>query len=129
MLGDISKAEHIYIAVGYTDMRKQIDGLSALVTTQFRLDPFSNARVMKTLYWEGDGFVLLYKRLENSRFKWPRDESEAREITPSSSGASDTLSYTGLKKIAKLFAIEKEIDTFPPEDKVKIRQERSKPLS
>ena len=39
MLGDISKAEHIYIAVGYTDMRKQIDGLSALVTTQFRLDP------------------------------------------------------------------------------------------
>ena len=137
MLGDISKAEHIYIAVGYTDMRKQIDGLSALVTTQFRLDPFSNsvflfcgrnARVMKTLYWEGGGFVLLYKRLENSRFKWPRDESEAREITPSSSGASDTLSYTGLKKIAKLFAIEKEIDTFPPEDKVKIRQERSKPL-
>ena len=42
--------------------------------------------------------------------------------------ASDTLAYTGLKKIAKLFAIEKEIDTFPPEDKVKIRQERSKPL-
>ena len=40
MLGDISRAEHIYIAVGYTDMRKQIDGLSALVTAQFRLDPF-----------------------------------------------------------------------------------------
>ena len=97
MLGDISRAEHIYIAVGYTDMRKSIDGLcaliqdSALVTAQFRLDPFSNsvflfcgrnARVMKALYWEGDGFVLLYKRLENGRFKWPRDESEAREITP-----------------------------------------------
>ena len=32
MLGDISRAEHIYIAVGYTDMRKQIDSLSALVT-------------------------------------------------------------------------------------------------
>ena len=42
--------------------------------------------------------------------------------------ASDTLAYTGLKKIAKLFAIEKEIDTFPPGDKVKIRQERSKLL-
>ena len=72
MLGDISKAEHIYRAVGYTDMRKQIDGLRALVTAQFSLDPFSNSvflfcgsnpRVMKALYWEGVGFVLLYKRL------------------------------------------------------------------
>ena len=61
MLGDISKAEHIYITDGYTDnMRKQIDGLSALVTAHFRLDPFLNAvflfcgrntRVMKALYW------------------------------------------------------------------------------
>lgn len=90
MLGDVSKAEHIYIAVGYTDMRKQIDGLAALVQTNFNLNPFSNslflfcgrnARMMKALYWEGDGFVLLYKRLENGRFKWPRDEQEAREIT------------------------------------------------
>lgn len=90
MLGDVSKAEHIYMAVGYTDMRKQIDGLAALVQTNFNLDPFSNslflfcgrnARMMKALYWEGDGFVLLYKRLENGRFKWPRDEQEAREIT------------------------------------------------
>ena len=41
MLGDISKAEHIYIAVGYTDMRKQINGLSAIVQQNFRLDSFS----------------------------------------------------------------------------------------
>lgn len=91
MIGDISKAEHIYIAVGYTDMRKQIDGLSAIVQHNFNLDPFSNSvflfcgrnsRIMKALYWEGDGFVLLYKRLENGKFKWPRNESEAREITP-----------------------------------------------
>lgn len=90
MLGDISKAEHIYIAVGYTDMRKQIDGLASIVQHNFKLDPFSNtvflfcgrnASVMKALYWEGDGFVLLYKRLENGKFKWPRDENEAKEIT------------------------------------------------
>ena len=58
MIGDISKAEHIYIAVGYTDMRKQIDGLSAIVQHNFNLDPFSNSvflfcgrnsRIMKVL--------------------------------------------------------------------------------
>ena len=74
MLGDISKAEHIYIACGYTDMRKSIDGLAAIVQQNFKLDPFSNSLFlfcgrsstkMKVLYWEGDGFVLLYKRLEN----------------------------------------------------------------
>ena len=37
---------------------------------------------MKALCWEGNGFVFLYKRLENGRFKRPRYESEAREITP-----------------------------------------------
>lgn len=91
MIGDISKAEHIYIAAGYTDMRKQIDGLSAIVQHHFNLDPFSNSvflfcgrnsRIMKVLYWEGDGFVLLYKRLENGKFRWLRNEYEAREITP-----------------------------------------------
>ena len=65
MLGDISKAEHIYIACGYTDMRKAIDGLSAIVQNNFQLDPFSNSLFlfcgrkcnrMKALYWEGDGF-------------------------------------------------------------------------
>lgn len=41
MLGDVSKAEHIYIATGYTDMRKAIDGLAAIVQQNFKLDPFS----------------------------------------------------------------------------------------
>ena len=42
MLGDISKADAIYIAVGYTDMRKSIDGLSAIVQQNFKMDPCSN---------------------------------------------------------------------------------------
>lgn len=90
MLGDITVAENIYIACGYTDMRKSIDGLAAIVQQQFHLDPFSkslflfcggNRRRMKALLWEGDGFVLLYKRLENGAFQWPRSENEAKPIT------------------------------------------------
>ena len=43
MLGDISVAENIYIACGYTDMRKSIDGLAGIVQQQFHLEPFSNS--------------------------------------------------------------------------------------
>ena len=85
MLGDISVAEHIYIACGYTDMRKSIDGLAALVQEEFHLDPFSKSLFlfcgkrrdrMKILLWEGDGFLLFYKRLENGNFQWARKESD-----------------------------------------------------
>ena len=90
MLGDISKAENIYIACGYTDMRKAIDGLAAIVKENFAMDPMANNlflfcgkrrdRIM-SLYWEGDGFVLLYKRLETGRFQWPRSEKEVRLLS------------------------------------------------
>ena len=36
---------------------------------------------MKGLYWEGDGFVLVYKRLESGSFQWPRNGEEARQLT------------------------------------------------
>ena len=90
MLGDISKAEKIYIACGYTDMRKSIDGLAAIVQQNFQLNPFQNSLFlfcgrrrnrMKALYWEGDGFVLLYKRLESGSFHWPRTAEAVRSIT------------------------------------------------
>lgn len=90
MLGDISSAENIYLACGYTDMRKAIDGLAAIVQQNFKLDPFSNSLFLfcgrkcnrlKVLYWEGDGFILLYKRLENGKFQWPRTQEEVRQIT------------------------------------------------
>ena len=91
MLSDFTGADHVYIACGYTDLRRGIDGLAELVRQQFRLDPFSNTMFLfcgrkrdriKALYWEGNGFLLLYKRLEQGVYQWPRSESEARELTP-----------------------------------------------
>ncbi len=90
MLGDITVAENIYIACGYTDMRKSIDGLAAIVQEQFHMDPFSSSLFIfcgrkcdriKVLLWEPTGFVLLYKRLENGYFSWPRNENELKPIS------------------------------------------------
>lgn len=90
MLADFSIVDHIYIACGYTDMRKSIDGLAACVKQSFHLDLFSNSIFLfcgrrcdriKALYWEDDGFVMLYKRLERGAFQWPRSDNEAKIIT------------------------------------------------
>ena len=74
-------AEHVFLACGHTDMRKSIDGLAAIVQQNFKLDPFSKDVFMfcgrrkdriKALFWDGDGFSLLYKRLDNGKFCWPK---------------------------------------------------------
>ncbi len=89
MLGGI-KSESIYIVCGYTDLRRSIDGLAHIVTSNYELDPFSKSMFLfcgrrrdriKALLYEGDGFLLLYKRLDNGSFQWPRSKSEALKLS------------------------------------------------
>lgn len=91
MLGDISAVDTIYIVCGYTDMRKSIDGLCAIIQDQLKMDARKNSLYLfcgkrrdriKALLWESDGFVLLYKRLTaDGSYKWPRNKSEVRSLT------------------------------------------------
>lgn len=90
MLNDFKCNCPVYLACGYTNLRRGIDGLAGKVQGQFGLDPFQKALFLfcgrrkdriKGLYWEGNGFVLVYKRLESGRFQWPRDGDEALALT------------------------------------------------
>ena len=70
----------VFVAPGATDMRKSIDGLSALVAAALALDPLSahwfvfcnrGRDKLKILFWDHNGFWLWYRRLEKQRFWWP----------------------------------------------------------
>ena len=84
--------KRVYIAAGYTDLRRGLDGLASIVEQEYGLDLFHGSLFLfcgrrtdriKALYWDENGMVLLYKRLEEgNHFQWSRTEQEAREITP-----------------------------------------------
>jgi len=89
MLIDPAKINKVYIVCGKTDLRRGIDGLAAVVQEQFELDPYNQALYLfcgtkkdrfKALYWDGDGFLLLYKRLENGRLQWPTNQDAVRRL-------------------------------------------------
>ena len=84
------KSVSIYVRAGFTDMRKHINGLSALVEEEYPETLFSGAlfvfcgkgkRLLKVLYWDRNGFCLWHKRLETDRFPWPGEDSKRRMIS------------------------------------------------
>ena len=91
MLGDISALDNVYIVCGRTDMRKQIDGLCAIIEEQLKMNPHENSIFLfcgrkkdriKAIYREKDGIVLLYKRLTGSgSYKWPRNQNEVKSLS------------------------------------------------
>lgn len=79
----------IFLATTPVDMRRQIDGLAALVNDVLAQDPFSGhvfvfrgrrADRVKILVWDKGGFLLIYKRLERGKFRFPTATSPNREL-------------------------------------------------
>ena len=80
MLNDAKDLQAVYIVCGYTDLRKGIDSLSNIISQTYGMDPFQPGTLfmfcgrktdrIKALIWEGDGFLLCYKRLEQKASKF-----------------------------------------------------------
>ena len=82
---DLSSIKNYYIACGYTDLRRGIDGLAQIVILQYGYEINENSLFLfcgrrtdriKALWFSGDGFVLLYKRLNNG------SKDEMKLLTP-----------------------------------------------
>lgn len=84
----------VFVALQPCDLRKSFNGLHGLVTEQLGEDPrtgalfvFVNQRRnrLKILYWDGTGFWVMTKRLEQGTFSWPRvgeTERTKMQLTP-----------------------------------------------
>lgn len=82
----------IYIVCGFTDLRYGIDSLAAIIEKRYKAKLFvpntlflfcgRSASKIKGLLWEGDGFLLLYKRVDSGHFTWPRTSSDLRSLSP-----------------------------------------------
>ena len=87
---ELDASVKILICSEPVDMRKSIDGLVMMVVEQLGCDPQSKTLFLffnkakdkfKSILWDGDGFMLLYKRREKGRFKFPKNiESSTYEI-------------------------------------------------
>ena len=81
----------VYIVCGRTDLRYGIDSLAAIIERKYHMQLFTpntlflfcgvSASKIKGLLWEGDGFLLLYKRVESGHFTWPRNSDELRSLS------------------------------------------------
>jgi transposase len=89
MMVSLPTSVQIWIATQATDLRKSFDTLAELVRQQLKGDPlsgqlfvFRNKRAdrVKLLYWDEDGFVIVYKRLEAGTFRFPDAEAASVQI-------------------------------------------------
>lgn len=85
----IGSNARVFIAVGPTDMRKSINGLSILVEAELDGELFGGdyfvfcnraKSIIKILYWDRSGFCLWQKTLDKGRYHWPMNEQDLMRV-------------------------------------------------
>jgi transposase len=85
----LSKAQRYFMHRQSTDMRKGFNGLGGLVRNEFMQNPLSGdvfifinrpRNRIKLLHWQGDGFVIYYKRLEKGTYEMPEATCDSSSI-------------------------------------------------
>ena len=70
---------------------KASEPLAPLTKEELKADPFSGviwvfrakrADRLKLVFWDGSGLVLVSKRLDDGKFRWPRIEDGVVRLTP-----------------------------------------------
>jgi transposase len=106
----LGSATRVFLAVGFTDMRKGIDGLADLARHVLEVDPlsghlclFCNRRRtrIKALYFDGSGMWMCTKRLERGRFSWPVEEPGSRRVSLSGEELALLLGGIELEKVSR----------------------------
>lgn len=102
--------QKVFLAVGATDMRKAVDGLSAIVQIDFELSPFDShlfafcnrqRNKVKILEWSERGFWLHYFRLEKGSLLWPQEGDELSPLDLTWHDLRLILEGTALRPIEK----------------------------
>lgn len=100
----------IFLCLTPTDMRKSIDGLAGLASNVLRQDPLSGHLFafiskrrdrVKLLYFDGDGYALWYKRLEQGVFHLPAAQADQTSLTLSAADLSLLLSGVDLASVRR----------------------------
>ena len=85
-----SAGVRVLVATKPVDFRKGMEGLAALVREAMGADPFcgtiyvfraKRADRVKLILWDGTGMVLVAKRLEDGKFRWPTVQDAIMRLT------------------------------------------------
>jgi len=90
MLREAYGIKRIIIRTGKTDLRMGVDGLAAFIRLNYGMEPVDDGTLflfcgnrrdrIKGLIYDRDGFTLLYHRITDGVYQWPRNTEEARNL-------------------------------------------------